>query len=110
MIIYTYSSSVISTIHSALSTAVLGAATLVGPYVAIIAILVSIDLMEPSPVGIEHQLAVDLGTAASGRALRPRHLGVGLGSFRTDLLGCYSSKEGGENGCATHIEGYKRRH
>jgi hypothetical protein len=69
LIIDTYSSGIISTIHSALSTTLLGAAALVGPDVAIIAILVSIDFMKPSPVGIEHQLAVDLGTAASRRAL-----------------------------------------
>ena len=50
--------------------------------------------MEPSPVGVKDNLAVDGGAATVGRARLPGHLGVSLGGLGADLLSGRSRHKG----------------
>ena len=54
--------------------------------------------MDPSPVGIDDDLALLGCAASSGSALAPRHGRMGLGCVRADLLAVHTSGERGEDG------------
>jgi len=103
----TNSSSVVGAFDGALARAVLGSAALVGPHVAVVTILIPANLVEPPPIGIKNNLAVDGRAAAARRALLPRHLGMLLGSLLADLLGRRNGQEGREDGCSAHFSCYQ---
>lgn len=50
--------------------------------------------MDPTPVGVDDDLAIGRSAAASGGALGPAELWVRLSLLGTGLLGCGNSQEG----------------
>lgn len=64
--------------------------------------------MEPAPVGIKHDLAIDGGAGTIGSARLPGHLGMGLGRLGADLLGAGGRHKGGDGSGTIHPEGITR--
>ena len=56
------------------------------PLVARVAVGVTTDIVEPAPVSVDGDLAVDGRAAAGGCALLPGHLGMRLGRLLADGL------------------------
>lgn len=61
--------------------------------------------MEPTPVGVKYDLAVDAGAGTIGRARLPAHLGMGLGGLGADLLGGGYRHKGGKGSGTMHLGG-----
>jgi len=81
-------SAVVSTLEGALlGTAIGSVADGLDPFVTVIAILVAVSFVEPTPVSIDNDLAVNVRAATTSGASLPSQLGMGFGLLSADLLG-----------------------
>lgn len=119
----THSPLIVRALNGTPGGAVLGGGALVGPQVAVVAVLVPVDLVsrlgfkshatpaprdganlvKPSPVCIEHDLAGFIAAATAVRACLPAHLGVRFGGLGADLLGGRGRHEGGDGSSTIHV-------
>ena len=78
---------VVGTLQDAVARALrLAAAVLVNPLVSIVAVVVAVRVVEPSPIGVNDNFSLDIRAATLGRAFLPAHLRVRLGLLATGLL------------------------
>ncbi len=89
---------VIGAVDAALGGAAGGVVAVRGvPLVAVIAVGAAAQLVKPAPVGVDGDLALDVGArAASARALGPSERGVGLSGEGAHGLGRGGGHEAGE--------------
>ena len=78
---------VVGTLNSAVLSAVVSVGTKVRPRVAVVAVLIAVYAVDPAPVGVDDDLAVDVGAATGGGTFLPGELGVAFGLLGADLLG-----------------------
>lgn len=67
------------------------------PRVAVVAVLVTVDDVRPSPVGVDDHLTVDVCTRTGRSACLPGDLGVRLGILLANLLGVTQSQQSRES-------------